>query len=148
MCAKCTGQNNLDTDHINATAQYNTGPATDQLSETSPLQQQGLHHEAHRRREDASPQLRPARMDTSSSPTDGPSEFPKQTSSLCWRRASCASYCGPVTWKTGSGSKSFRAKWQVMYAAAAIPKIAGSMPNTGIVRIRKFGTTCSSACVS
>lgn len=47
--------------------------------------------------------------------------------------------------KMGSGTKGACASWHRMWAAAAWPKSAGVVPSTGMVRTRKFGTTCAVA---
>ena len=43
----------------------------------------------------------------------------------------------------GSGTNGACASWHRMWAAAAWPKSAGVVPSTGMVRTRKFGTTCA-----
>jgi hypothetical protein len=44
--------------------------------------------------------------------------------------------------KIGSGKNGADAKLQSIQLAAAIPKMAGDVPRTGMVLMRKFGIIC------
>jgi hypothetical protein len=79
---------------------------------------------------------------TSSLSTAKPSLLPNTACSRSSRRDSARSYCSAVSLMIGSPSKGAWASSQRMWAAAAMPNIAGAVPSTGMVRTRKLGTIC------
>eukprot|EP00879_Flechtneria_rotunda_P021229 GHRR01022364.1.p2 GENE.GHRR01022364.1~~GHRR01022364.1.p2 ORF type:complete len:113 (-),score=8.98 GHRR01022364.1:625-963(-) len=86
--------------------------------------------------------LRDVDILTSSLSTGRVSELANTSSSRCCSLARALSYCWAVSLMTGSPTYGLPASWHSMYDAAAMPKIAGAVPSTGIVRTRKLGTIC------
>jgi len=56
-------------------------------------------------------------------------------------RESTSGTCFPCSLMMGAVSKGAPASWHSIQPAAAMPKTLGVVPNTGMVRTRKFGTT-------